>query len=64
MASIAMEIAVFFLQTQVFEIPASFHFSYWLVGIGAGAGFVGIMGMLSCWRLLSLSSVTLIRRTM
>jgi putative ABC transport system permease protein len=64
MASIAMEIAVYFLQTQVFEMAASFHFSYWLVGIGAGAAFVGIMGMLSCWRLLNLSSVTLIRRTM
>jgi len=64
MASIAMEIAVFFLQTQVFDMSASFHFSYWLVGIFAGAGFVGLMGMLSCWRLLNLSSVTLIRRTM
>jgi len=64
MASIAMEIAVYFLQTQVFEMAASFHFSYWLVGIGAGAVFVGVMGMLSCWRLLNLSSVTLIRRTM
>ncbi|WP_259368561.1 ABC transporter permease [Colwellia sp. BRX10-4] len=64
MASIAMEIAVFFLQTQVFEMSASFHFNYWLVGIAAGAGFVGIMGMLSCWRLLNMSSLTLIRRTM
>ncbi|MBA6336079.1 FtsX-like permease family protein [Colwellia sp. BRX8-7] len=64
MASIAMEIAVFFLQTQVFEMSASFHFDYWLVGIAAGAGFVGIMGMLSCWRLLNMSSLTLIRRTM
>ena len=64
MASIAMEIAVFFLQTQVFDMTASFHFSYWLVGIFSGAGFVGLMGMLSCWRLLNLSSVTLIRRTM
>ncbi|MEH6386205.1 MAG: FtsX-like permease family protein [Colwellia sp.] len=64
MASIAMEIAVFFLQTQVFEMSPSFHFSYWLIGIGAGAGFVGVMGMLSCWRLLNLSSLTLIRRTM
>jgi len=45
-------------------MAASFHFSYWLVGIGAGAVFVGVMGMLSCWRLLNLSSVTLIRRTM
>jgi putative ABC transport system permease protein len=59
-----MEIAVFFLQTQVFEMSASFHFSYWFVGIFAGAGFVGLMGMISCWRLLNLSSVTLIRRTM
>jgi putative ABC transport system permease protein len=64
MASIAMEIAVFFLQTQVFEMSPSFHFSYWLIGISAGAGFVGVMGMLSCWRLLNLSSLTLIRRTM
>jgi putative ABC transport system permease protein len=64
MASIAMEIAVYFLQTQVFEMSPSFHFSYWLVGMAAGASFVGIMGMLSCWRLLNLSSVTLIRRTM
>jgi putative ABC transport system permease protein len=64
MASIAMEIAVFFLQTQVFDMSASFHFSYWFVGVFAGAGFVGLMGMLSCWRLLNLSSVTLIRRTM
>jgi len=64
MASIAMEIAVYFLQTQVFEMAASFHFSYWLVGMSAGAAFVGVMGMLSCWRLLNLSSVTLIRRTM
>ncbi|WP_440876831.1 ABC transporter permease [Thalassotalea sp. PLHSN55] len=64
MASIAMEIAVFFLHTQVFNMPASFHFQYWLVGIGAGASFVGLVGMLSCWRLLNLSSVTLIRRTM
>ena len=64
MASIAMEIAVYLLQTQVFKMAASFHFDAWLVGIIAGASFVGIMGMLSCWRLLSLSSVTLIRRTM
>lgn len=64
MASIAMEIAVYFLQTQVFKMEPSFHWNAWLIGIGAGGGFVGVMGMLSCWRLLSLSSVTLIRRTM
>ncbi|MDO7084432.1 FtsX-like permease family protein [Pseudocolwellia sp. AS88] len=64
MASIAMEIAVFFLQTQVFDMDFSLHFEFWLIGITAGAAFVGIIGMLSCWRLLNLSSVTLIRRTM
>jgi len=64
MASIGMEIAVYILQSQVFNMSGSFHFQYWLVGIGAGAFFVGTIGMLSCWRLLKLSSVTLIRRTM
>ena len=64
MASIGMEIAVYILQSQVFNMPGSFHFQYWLVGVGAGAFFVGLIGMLSCWRLLNLSSVTLIRRTM
>ncbi|WP_448568770.1 ABC transporter permease [Thalassotalea ganghwensis] len=64
MASIAMEIGVFILQTQVFEMDPSFHLDAWLLGIISGGAFVGIMGMLSCWRLLSLSSVTLIRRTM
>jgi putative ABC transport system permease protein len=64
MASIAMEIAVFFLQTQVFDMSFSLHLEFWLVGIISGAAFVGLIGMLSCWRLLNLSSVTLIRRTM
>jgi putative ABC transport system permease protein len=64
MASIGMEIGVFILQTQAFDMAGSFHFKYWLIGIGAGAGFVGLIGMLSCYRLLNLTSVTLIRRTM
>lgn len=64
MASIGMEIGVYILQTQTFEMEGSFHFSYWLVGILSGAGFVGFIGMISCWRLLNLTSVTLIRRTM
>jgi len=64
MASIGMEIGVFLLQTQTFEMAGSFHFSYWLVGIVSGAAFVGSIGMLSCYRLLNLTSVTLIRRTM
>ncbi|NMP33507.1 FtsX-like permease family protein [Thalassotalea sp. M1531] len=64
MAGMAMEIAVYFIQTQVFKMSASFHLEYWGIGMVAGATFVGVMGMISCWRLLNMSSVTLIRRTM
>ncbi|QOL24764.1 FtsX-like permease family protein [Thalassotalea sp. LPB0316] len=64
MASIAMELAVYILQTRVFDMAPSWHLSYWLLGIASGAAFVGTVGFLSCTRLLKLSSVTLIRRTM
>lgn len=64
MASVAMELTVYLLQSYLFEMQTSFHFEFWLLGILAGAGFVGLVGLLSCWRLLTLSSVTLIRRTM
>jgi putative ABC transport system permease protein len=64
MASVAMELSVYLLQSYLFKMQTSFHFEYWLLGIVAGAGFVGIVGLLSCWRLLNMSSVTLIRRTM
>lgn len=64
MASIAMEVAVFFIQRNVFDMTPSLHLSYWGLGITSGAIFVGVVGMLSCWRLLNMSSVTLIRRTM
>ncbi len=64
MAGIAMEVAVYFIQTRAFNMEPSLHLEYWGLGIVAGASFVGIVGMLSCWRLLTMSSVTLIRRTM
>ncbi|NQY88808.1 MAG: FtsX-like permease family protein [Colwellia sp.] len=64
MASVAMELTVYLLQSHLFKMPTSFHLEYWLLGIIAGASFVGIVGLLSCWRLLNMSSVTLIRRTM
>lgn len=64
MASAAMELTVYLLQSNLFNMQTSFHFEFWLLGILAGAGFVGLVGLLSCWRLLTLSSVTLIRRTM
>jgi len=64
MASMAMELTVYLLQTNLFNMQTSFHFEFWLLGIVAGAGFVGLVGLLSCWRLINLPSVTLIRRTM
>lgn len=64
MASIAMELAVYLLQTNVFEMAPSLHLSYWFIGMLSGGLFVGLIGLFSCWRLLNLSSVTLIRRTM
>lgn len=64
LASSAMEVTVFVLQTQIFDMQASLHLNYWLLGIGLGAGFVGLIGLISCWRLLKLSSLTLIRRTL
>ncbi|PCI53492.1 MAG: ABC transporter permease [Gammaproteobacteria bacterium] len=64
MASVAMELTVYLLQNYLFKMQTSFHFEYWLLGIVAGASFVGVVGLLSCWRLLNMSSVTLIRRTM
>lgn len=64
MASMAMELTVYLLQTNLFNMKTSFHFDFWLLGIVAGASFVGIVGLLSCWRLLNLPSVVLIRRTM
>jgi len=64
MASVAMELTVYLLQSNLFQMQTSFHFDFWLLGIIAGAGFVGVVGLLSCWRLINLPSVTLIRRTM
>jgi len=64
MASIAMEVGVYILQSRIFDMPAVLHLEYWFIGIVAGAAFVGAIGLLSCWRLLNMSSVTLIRRTM
>lgn len=64
MASIAMELTVYLLQTNLFKMQTSFHFEFWLLGIVSGAMFVGMVGLISCWRLINMPSVTLIRRTM
>ena len=64
MAAAAMELSLFILQSYFFDLSPSFHGQYWLYGILSGAVFVGGMGWLTCRKLLTLSSVTLIRRTM
>lgn len=64
MASVAMELSLWVLQSYFFNLSHSFHWNYWLYGILSGAVFVGIMGWLSCRKLLTLSSLTLIRRTL
>ncbi|TLU68116.1 FtsX-like permease family protein [Thalassotalea litorea] len=64
LGSLSMEIGVFILQTQVFDMSAAIHWQYWLLGTVLGAVIVGALGMASCYRLLKLSSLTLIRRTL
>jgi putative ABC transport system permease protein len=64
LASATMEIAVYFIQRNLFEMTTQMHWNSWIIGIFSGALFVGAIGYFSCRRLLQLSSVTLIRRTM
>jgi putative ABC transport system permease protein len=53
LASIVMEIALYFIQTQLFEMSGRFHGEFWLIAIAAGSAFVGIMGLLSCWKIIN-----------
>ena len=62
MAALANEVTLYFLQTELFQMGASFHFVYWIIAPIAGAAVVGILGALSCWRLLSLNTTTLLRQ--
>ncbi|QDP01103.1 ABC transporter permease [Thalassotalea sp. PS06] len=64
LGSLSMELGVLILQTQVFDMSASIHWQYWILGTVIGATVVGFLGMASCYRLLKLSSLTLIRRTL
>ncbi|MDX1706757.1 ABC transporter permease, partial [Pseudidiomarina sp.] len=60
-ATLAMELALLILQTQVFEMGATLHWRFWLVGPLAGALVVGIMGRLACGRLVRRNTAQLIR---
>jgi putative ABC transport system permease protein len=62
MAAIANEFSLYMLQTQVFQMEPGLHLDYWGIASAAGAMVVGALGAISCWRLLSLNTTTLLRR--
>jgi len=62
MAALSNEVTLFFLQMKLFQMKTSFHFEYWAIAPLVGAAVVGILGALSCWRLLSLNTTTLLRK--
>lgn len=61
MAALANELTLYLLQSQVFQMPGSLHFEYWVIAPVVGAAVVGILGAISCWRLLSLNTSQLLR---
>jgi putative ABC transport system permease protein len=62
MAALSNELSLYMLQTQIFQMPASWHLEYWVIAPIAGALIVGILGALGCWRLLSLNTSHLLRQ--
>ncbi|KMT66565.1 ABC transporter permease [Catenovulum maritimum] len=60
-AALSNEIALYIIQTQVFNMQASFHWQYWLLGPVVGATVVGSLGLLTCWRLLTINTQALLR---
>ncbi|MDF2178825.1 cell division protein FtsX [Aliiglaciecola sp. CAU 1673] len=62
MAAMTNELALYGLQTQVFNMEANWHLQYWWLAPVCGALLVGVLGALSCWRLLSLNTGQLLRR--
>ena len=61
MAALSNELSLYMLQTQIFQMPASLHPEYWVIAPIVGAIVVGVLGALSCWRLLSLNTSHLLR---
>ncbi|MCY7295190.1 ABC transporter permease [Alteromonas sp. a30] len=62
MAALANEVTLYFLQTELFQMQVSFHYTYWVVAPVVGAAVVGLLGAMSCWRLLSLNTTRLLRQ--
>ncbi|WP_300318533.1 FtsX-like permease family protein [Idiomarina sp.] len=61
-ATLAMEISLFILQNQVFNMTPVIHWKLWLVGPLCGALVVAILGRLSCYRLIKRNTAQLIRK--
>ncbi|MCU4676817.1 FtsX-like permease family protein [Catenovulum sp. 2E275] len=60
-AAVANEIALYILQTQVFNMPAKFHWQFWFIGPITGAVVIGLLGLASCWKLIKVNTQALIR---
>ncbi len=61
MAAMANELTLYLLQSQIFQMEGSLHFEYWVIAPVVGAAVVGMLGAMSCWRLLSLNTSQLLR---
>jgi len=59
--AVAMELTIYVLQTQVFDMPAALHWRFWLLGPSLGALVVASLGWLTTRRLLAKRTATLIR---
>ena len=61
-AAAATEVALYLLQTQVFEMPWRWHGELWLLAAAAGGLLVAVVGMIACRGLLRHSPADMIRQ--
>lgn len=62
MAAMSNELTLYLLQTQVFNMSSTIHWAYWGIAPAVGALVVGLLGAISCWRLLTLNTSHLLRK--